>query len=122
MCPAKEKELDIAQLGVEITSCYAQRQELMPLCEKGRYWTWTMWPSIKPPLQKDIENAKGIFVAWLQRDMCKEQAKNYFSRDGPRVTIEDMRGHVEAFIEIYITIQLDKAYTFQTTISERLVD
>jgi len=56
------------------------------------------------PAQKDIDNAKTVFEASLKSEMEAVDAAEYFSRNGPAVTVEDMRVHIEMFLEIYMSM------------------
>jgi hypothetical protein len=58
-------------------------------------------PWSEPPLQKDIDNAKILFLLALQIEISREEAAGYFTKDGTRLTIETMRDYMEVLVHFY---------------------
>lgn len=100
----KESTNHIADLAQELKIQHDERTFSMPRRERGRYWTWAMFPGARLglPAQKDIDNARSIFNASLTSQVEAIDATEYFSRNGPTLTVEDMRVHMELFLEIYM--------------------
>lgn len=57
------------------------------------------------PPQKDIDNAKEVFEASLRSEVEALEAAEYFSKDGPAVMVQDMRTHIELFLEVYMAMR-----------------